>query len=48
MNEHEKWMQIAINEAIEAGNEGEVPVGAALVKDGKLIAQAHNQPILKK
>jgi len=47
MNEHEKWMQIAINEAIEAGNEGEVPVGAALVKDGKLIAQAHNQPILK-
>tara|TARA_B100000795_G_C22616939_1_gene367363 strand:+ start:159 stop:608 length:450 start_codon:yes stop_codon:yes gene_type:complete len=47
MNEDNKWMQIAIQEAIKAENEGEVPVGAVLVKNGKLIAQAHNQPILK-
>ena len=47
MNEDDKWMQIAIHEAIKAGSEGEVPVGAVLVKDGKLIAQAHNQPISK-
>jgi tRNA(adenine34) deaminase len=47
MNEDEKWMKIAIQEAIKAENEGEVPVGAVLVKNGKLIAQAHNQPILK-
>ena len=47
MNNDEKWMQIAIQEAIKASSEGEVPVGAVLVKDGELIAQAHNQPILK-
>jgi len=45
MNEDEKWMQIAIQEAIKAEKEGEVPVGAILVKDGLLIAKAHNQPI---
>ena len=47
MNEDEKWMQIAIQEAIKAEKEGEVPVGAVLVKDGLLIAKAHNQPISK-
>ena len=45
MNEDEKWMQIAIQEAIKAEKEGEVPVGAVLVKDGLLIAKAHNQSI---
>jgi tRNA(adenine34) deaminase len=47
MNEDEKWMQIAIQEAIKAEKEGEVPVGAVLVKEGLLIAKAHNQPISK-
>ena len=47
MNEDEKWMQIAIQEAIKAEKEGEVPVGAVLVKDGLIIAKAHNQPISK-
>ena len=47
MNNDEKWMQIAIHEAIKAEKEGEVPVGAVLVKDGLLIAKAHNQPISK-
>jgi tRNA(adenine34) deaminase len=47
MSEDEKWMQIAIQEAIKAEKEGEVPVGAVLVKDGMLIAKAHNQPISK-
>ena len=45
MNNDEKWMQIAIQEAIKAEKEGEVPVGAVLVKDGLIIAKAHNQPI---
>ena len=45
MNSDEKWMSLAIKQAIKADNEGEVPVGAVLVKDGQLIAQAHNQPI---
>ena len=47
MNEDEKWMQIAIDEAIQAKFENEIPVGAILIKDGEIIAQAHNQPILK-
>ena len=45
MNDDEKWMTIAIQEALKAEAEGEVPIGAVLVKDGFLIAQAHNQPI---
>lgn len=35
-------MQIALSEAQLAAREGEVPVGAAVFKDGKLIAKAHN------
>ena len=45
MNNDEEWMALAIQEALRAESEGEVPVGAVLVKDGQLIAQAHNQPI---
>ena len=45
MNDDEKWMDLALKQAIKAEEEGEVPVGAILVKDGFLIAQAHNQPI---
>ena len=39
MSEDEKWMQIAIFEANKAKIEGEIPVGAVIVKDGLLIAQ---------
>ncbi|MFQ3368048.1 MAG: tRNA(adenine34) deaminase [Methylophilaceae bacterium] len=45
MIEDEKWMQVAIQEAILAEKEGEVPVGAVLVKNNLIIARAHNQPI---
>ena len=47
MNKDEKWMKIAISEAKLAHNEGEVPVGAVIVHNNKLIAKAHNRPILK-
>ena len=46
MNKDEKWMKIAISEANLAINKGEIPVGAILIQDGKLIAKAHNKPIL--
>ncbi len=36
------FMRIAIEEALLAFNEGEVPVGAVLVMDNKVIAKAHN------
>ena len=36
------WMRQAIELARQAGEKGEVPVGAILVKDDLLITQAHN------
>jgi tRNA(adenine34) deaminase len=39
----EHFMRMALEEASIAYNEGEVPVGSVLVKDGKVISKAHNQ-----
>ena len=47
MNNNEKWMKIAIKQAILAESNGEVPVGAVLVNDGKIIASSHNSSISK-
>ena len=47
MSNDEKWMRIAIEEANLAMDKSEVPVGAVLVKNDTLIAQAHNKPITK-
>lgn len=38
----EKFMKLALSEAEAAAREGEVPVGAVIVKDGEVIARAHN------
>jgi tRNA(adenine34) deaminase len=38
-------MELALAEAHAAEAEGEVPVGAAVVREGEVIARAHNQPI---
>ena len=40
-----KWMQHAIRLANHAESTGEVPVGAIIVKDNKVIAEGWNQPI---
>ena len=37
------YMHLALEEAQIAAAEGEIPVGAVLVKDGKVIASAHNR-----
>jgi tRNA(adenine34) deaminase len=37
------FMRLALEEAFLAFDEGEVPVGAVLVKSGEVIAKAHNQ-----
>ena len=47
MTDDEKWMSLAIKQAIKAKKEGEVPIGAILVKEGLLIAKSYNQPITK-
>ena len=43
--DHEKYMRIAIEQAIIGSDKGEVPVGAVIVLDGEIIATGHNQPI---
>ncbi len=37
-----KYMDIALDEARKAFNADEIPVGAVIVKDNKIIAKAHN------
>jgi tRNA(adenine34) deaminase len=44
MNE-EVFMRLALAEAAQAGEAGEVPVGAVLVKDGEIVATGRNGPI---
>ena len=39
----EKYMKQALKEAQKAFDKLEVPVGCVIVKDGKIIARAHNQ-----
>jgi len=39
------WMRYALRLAMRAAQQGEVPVGAVLVKDGQLIAEGWNLPI---
>jgi tRNA(adenine34) deaminase len=46
MNPDEIIMRIALEEAATAETHGEVPVGAVLVKDGEVIARAHNRNLL--
>ena len=36
------YMNIALEEAKKAYLKGEVPIGAVIVKDGEIIARAHN------
>ena len=38
----EDWMRLALVQAEAAGEKGEIPVGAVIVQNGKLIATAHN------
>jgi tRNA(adenine34) deaminase len=39
------WMRTALAEARQAREAGEVPVGAVIVRNGELLAAAHNHPI---
>ena len=39
----EEWMRMALAEAREALDEGEIPVGAVLVHQGRMLCRAHNR-----
>ena len=43
MNSHEHFMRLALKEAEEAFREGEIPVGAVLVREDIVIATARNK-----
>lgn len=44
-NTDQQWMRYALRLAQRAEQQGEVPVGAIVVKDGNCIAEGWNQPI---
>lgn len=44
----EHFMQLALAQAQLAQAHGEVPVGAVVVQEGRVVAQAHNAPIASK
>lgn len=41
--EDERFMQLALEEARRAAEEGEVPIGAVVVCGGEVVARAHNR-----
>jgi tRNA(adenine34) deaminase len=43
--EDERFMDLALDEARAALAAGEVPVGAVVVLDGRVIGRGHNQPL---
>jgi len=45
MSTDQDFMKIALEEAESGYRRGEVPVGAVLVREGIVLAQAHNSPI---
>jgi tRNA(adenine34) deaminase len=45
METDEKWMGMALEEAGLGRAEGEVPVGAVIVRGEELLARGHNSPI---
>ncbi len=40
---HRRWMKAALREAERAFEEGEVPVGAVVVQDDRIIGRGHNR-----
>lgn len=42
MEEHRRWMALALEEARLAALRGEVPVGAVVVRDGEVLSRAGN------
>ncbi|MFH1824902.1 MAG: tRNA adenosine(34) deaminase TadA [Candidatus Firestonebacteria bacterium] len=42
-NNHIKFMRVALKEAIKGYKKDEVPVGAVIVKDGKILSKAYSQ-----
>jgi tRNA(adenine34) deaminase len=44
--EDQRWMQYALSLARKAYEQGEVPVGAVIIREGKVIGEGWNHPII--
>ncbi|HEX9917495.1 MAG TPA: tRNA adenosine(34) deaminase TadA [candidate division Zixibacteria bacterium] len=42
-SEDQKWMRLALEEAMLAYKKDEIPIGAVIVHQGKVIGKGHNQ-----
>lgn len=42
-DQDEAYMRVALEEAASAAREGEVPIGAVVVCDGRVVSRAHNR-----
>ena len=40
---HFKWMKMALDEAMKAYDKKEIPIGAIVVKNGRIIGRGYNQ-----
>ena len=47
MQDDEHWMGLALEEAARAARAGEIPIGAVVVLDGRVLAAGHNAPIAR-
>ena len=47
MDADEYFMREALKEAAKAAREGEVPIGAVVVRGGRIVARGRNRPIRK-
>jgi tRNA(adenine34) deaminase len=47
LHDDDHWMGLALEEAARAAQEQEVPVGAVVVQDGRLLGRGHNASIAR-
>ena len=47
MNTDEKWMNLALEAATKAREANEIPVGAIIINNNKIIETSHNQSIMR-
>jgi len=45
---HQRFIRVAFAEALKSYKKGGIPIGAAMVKNGKIIARGHNRRVQAK
>lgn len=43
IDQHQHWMQLALDQAVRAYDQGEVPIGAVIVYEDRVIGEGFNQ-----